>query len=291
MGEFDSMMAKITIIPTAIKVNGEPTVHEGDIDKQALRARDCLVDVDYHKVRGTCGDERERIGLASGDPFVETRPSAFGGPDVYAMYIGIFSGILAKVKGIEQLRQSKGIINGARIPSGGHEDCKANEGLPEVIAFAAESANRESIQDYTKLELGEDYDRSIMDFIFSNVEEAATSDRYDDWDGTELKEVLGDEAGQAIERLVRKPHKAKTFIRQEIPGKTVDQTRLHHATGGEDSFEVDDPYLDLIEAALAEHSGDPEYMKKVARHAREVLHASIANAVPNEELHEIHINL
>ena len=54
-----------------------------------------MVEVDYDTVRGACGDERYRIGLLSGEEIVEPRPSVFGGPNIYGLYVAELAGVFA----------------------------------------------------------------------------------------------------------------------------------------------------------------------------------------------------
>ena len=63
-----------------IKRTGEQYADPQLVSEQAQKTLDCLVPVDYTAVRGTCSDERARIGLLSGADTVEIRPSMFGGP-------------------------------------------------------------------------------------------------------------------------------------------------------------------------------------------------------------------
>jgi hypothetical protein len=78
-----------------------------------------------------------------------------------------------------------------------------------------------------------------------------------------------------------------------VRGYTVDQTKLHDLSEkenskAEDSFVIDDWYADDIENALA--SGpDAVRQKHLMEHARELLLAAVAAAVPNKELHQFSI--
>ena len=196
IGEFDSMMARITITSEPIKTIGDVTVSPGEVEKQALRARDCLVAVDYANTHGTCGDERERVGLASGEATVKPRPSTFGGPNIYALYVAELSGFFNEEasSGEERLRQITTVLNATGIKSGGHKRCAANAGFGNIVSSIADPANQPAIEAYAQKELGDDYNQGAMNEVIAWASEVKNSRRYDNWDESVLERVLGDEA-------------------------------------------------------------------------------------------------
>lgn len=92
IGESRTMpQATVAVVPKALK-GEQPTITPEEVEAQGHIAVRVIEEVDYDTVRGTCGDERERIGLLNGEPTVETRPSAYGGPNIYALYMAQLSG-------------------------------------------------------------------------------------------------------------------------------------------------------------------------------------------------------
>jgi len=290
-GEFDTMMAQIAVVERPLKVNGDTQVTSEQLDTQAHHARDCLEMVNYDEVRGTCPDERPRVGLLNGEPTVETRPSAFGGPNIYGLYMAEMSGYFGTSDGTgeERLRLVTQQINRNGVKSGGHKDCKANAGVPDVFTLIADPANRAAFESYARQEIGEDYDQTASDEAINYAHVTVASSRYAGWDESVLETVLADEAGDAIQVLAAVPHTGKSVVKVKSGNATVPQTKLHEQSGGEDSFILTDPYMDRIENALA--SGPEAARRKVImRHARELLNAAIYAALPNQELHQININ-
>lgn len=277
----------IAIMPDPIKLIGEQTMSVVDVNKLADVARECLEDYDDN-TRGTCIDERPRVGLLDGTPNVEARPSSVGGPNIYALYLAELIGYFGNDEddGEAHLSSVTELINSSEIPSGGHAHCKANGSFGDVIEVIA--SQRELIDEKVRASMGDEYDPDAVDEIYNNATRTYESGRYSNWNEDVLAKVLGDEAGQAIEVLADIPHLGKTFIRESVPGKTVDQTKLHERTS-EYSFVHTENYAERIENAIA--SGpDAEHMTELARHAREILLVAISIAVPNEELHGISID-
>lgn len=280
-----SLVAKIHESP--VKALGEITLSQDALAKQASYITESAAVIDYETVRGTCGDERERIGLRSGEAVVEPRPSVFGGPNIYGLYVAELAGVFkgSQSSPTERLRQVTRDLNRNKVASGGHEHCAAAAGfgdkvLPNIVA------NQELIRSYATSNK-EDYDEEIMNEVFANATAVVEARTYAGWDGeTALLEVLENEAGESVERLADVPHEGRTFVRTKRPNTTVDQSRLHSVSGGEDSFVHDDAYADRIENALA--SGpEAAKMKRLMEHAREAVLVGVALSVPNPELHQI----
>ncbi len=275
-----------TVLERPIKLVGNQTIGLQEIEEQAEAARECLREYDDN-TRGTCIDERPRVGLLDGSKNVEARPSATGGPNIYALYlaelIGYFDGDEEGGDGEERLATVTDLINEFGIPSGGHGHCAANASFGVVIGNI--SMLRDEINAQVQLNMGDSYNMGAAEVIFDNATKTHQSGRYSNWSEDSLARVLGDEAGQAIEQLEDVPHLGKTFIRERVPGKTVDQTTLHEKTG-EYSFVHTEDYAERIENAIS--SGpDAVRMTELSRHAREIVLAAIAMAVPNQELHGI----
>lgn len=286
----DPMMVKIDVVPQAIKASGEVTMTSEQVQAQAEAARRSLVPV-ANNVRGTCIDERERLGTRSREGAIEPRPSVAGGPDVYGLYVAEFSGYFGSTsKDAESnLSQVKKDINDKGIASGGHDHCAANASFGPIVSIVANPDNATALKAYAKANQGDRYDEAIADEVLAFAAKVDESGRYTDHEEATLAKVYGEEAGEAIEILADVPHKGRTFIRQGKRGYTVDQTNLHKLTGGEDSFVFDDWYAEDIENALA--SGpEATRMKQRMETAREFLIAAVAQAVPNEELHQINLS-
>ena len=284
--DIDPMMIQTSILEAPIK--GARTLTDEQLQSQADIARQHTVEVDYHAVRGTCGDERERVGLADGSDIVEPRPSAFGGPNIYGLYMAELTGYFGdqQTSGEERLEHVTRLINSADIKSGGHQKCAANAGFATVLAKIGEAPT--AFRDYAKQNMGDAYNDNAMSLVFSYAQKAAESGAYVEWDETVLPRVLekvGDNPGEAIEVLADVPHEGLSLVRSDANNKTVDQTAVHHAGNG-DSFVNDEQYCALIEAAVASGSNAVE-ASTLARHAREALLAAIAGAVPNEEINQI----
>jgi hypothetical protein len=270
-----------------IKLLGEITLSQSDLEVQAGYLRESLVPIDYDKVRGTCGDERFRIGLLSGEEKVEARPSVFGGPNIHALYVSEGAGVYknSPLDPTERLRDITRKINRNKVQSGGHEHCAAAAGfgdtvLPNIVA------NAETARAYAQANMS-DYDDDMMTEVLGNFKEQL--DTYKGWDGEKaLVEILGDEAGEAIEKLADMPHKGRTLARQHRPGVTIDQTLVHNHSDGEDSFEFDDAYAFRIENASAD-GPEASRVLRLMRHAREVVLVGVALSVPNPELHQIDV--
>src|SRR5579885_1999850 len=88
----DPMVINIAIGPQPLKNLEHVTVNREAIENQALAARESIVSVDFKAVRGTCSDERERVGLLSGESKVEARPAVWGGPNIYGLYMTELTG-------------------------------------------------------------------------------------------------------------------------------------------------------------------------------------------------------
>jgi len=294
MGE--SMNGTINIDPTTLlvkvhevpikNVNNKVTLSKSDLETQARHLRESMVPVDYDTARGTCGDERYRKGLRSGEAIVEARPSVFAGPNIYGLYVselaGVFKGSDASPD--ERLRQVTRNLNRNKIASGGHERCTAAASFGTVLANGA--ANPELVRSYAEDNM-DDYEERFMSEVLDEASDIVTAKTYEGWDGeAALLRLLGTEADEAIERLVDAPHEGRSLARNKKSGWTIDQTRVHQKSGGEDSFEWDDPYAERIENALAA-GPDASSVKRLMEHVREFVLASVALSVPNPELHQI----
>lgn len=282
----------IAIMPKPLKLIGEQSLLAVDIQRQADAAQECLEPYS-DDTRGTCVDERDRVGLLDGSPIVEARPSSIGGPNIYALYLAELIGYFGNDENVENENEGEerlvsvtDLINESGIPSGGHGHCTANASFGTVIETIA--SQWALIDEKVRSSMGDRYKPEAANEIYNNTTKTHESGRYSNWSEDVLVRVLGDEAGQAIEELADVPHLGKTFIRESVPGKTVDQTKLHQKTG-EYSFVHTENYAERIENAIA--SGpDAEYMTELARHTREILLVAISMAVPNEELHGIIID-
>lgn len=275
----------VSVLDKPIKTSGGAAADHTLLRRQAELARDCIVTIDYHAVRGTCGDERPRAGLLSGAKTVEPRPSVFGGPDVYGLGIGELAGAFdgSLQTGEARLSEAKRRINAAGLLSGGHAHCAANGGFAVWLATIADST--ETVAAYVKLSLGDRYDETLMAQVARNAAAAIASKRYSNWSEDVLLRVLGDEANEAIEILADVPHEAVQLVRNNVSGVSVDQTRLYAVSVlGRGSFAVDDTYASLIETAML--SNMPEPNQRLALHAREASVAAVAAAVPNSELYQ-----
>lgn len=284
-------MPVATIIERPLKLTGESQVTHGELEAQAEYVKQSTVEVDYSKTRGTCPDERPRVGVLSGEPIIEPRPSAFGGPIVYGLYMMELSDSFggSSLSGIDRLGETKRTLDRNKIPSGGHKECAANIGFGGIIEII--DTERDAIAAEVELKLteaGEKFEPDVMDEVFADAHKTNKSGRYDGWTGDELVEVLGDEAGNAMEVLEHIPHTGKTLVRTKQKNMTVDQTKVH-ALSGEYSFVNDDEYCAAIENALA-NGPDAVHKLKLMRYAREALIKAIMMALPNDEVHEINIS-
>ena len=119
---------KVREIP--IKSEGNELLSIEELQAQAEVARDALVPVDYENTRGTCLDEREREGLVNGQPS-EVRPSAPGGPDIYALSIGELTGMFGENSTLEDdLVEAHDLIEGGGLLGGCHVGCAASQISP-----------------------------------------------------------------------------------------------------------------------------------------------------------------
>lgn len=272
---------------TPIKNLDDMPVAEAELEHQAESARQCTVAVDYHKVRGTCSDERERIGLLSGERTIADRPSVWGGPNIYALYMAELTGFFGNSEstGQERLQRVTAIINGAGIPSGGHKGCAANGGVNAVLNYIGDEKNFVAIGLAAKTKLGNAYDATILQQVTAFARAAQTSKHYENWDESVLENTLGDEAGQALEILANVPHDAADRIWNEIDGYTVSQNKLYR-TAHKRSFVFDDPYAVMIENVFA---GRPDNLnaQTLLRHACMALDRAIIEAVPNRQISDI----
>lgn len=285
----DPMMATVTLNG---QIKGEhDTLGVEQLERQAELARQSLVAVGAN-VRGTCVDERPRIGTRGEAGKIEARPSVPGGPDVYALYVAELSGYFGDISNDPKynLAQVKRDINNKGIRSGGHDHCAANDSFGPIIEIIAE--NTDYVKTYAKANMGETFNDDLADEVIRYSQSVHSSGRYEEHHEGTLGEVLEDEAMDAIELLFGE-HEGRSLARQKVRGYTVDQTKLHDLSEkengkAEDSFVIDDWYADDIENALA--SGPNAVRQKhLMEHAREFLLAAVAAAVPNKELHQFSI--
>ncbi len=284
----DPMEVITKVYESPIKATGEVTMSSENLEVQAAYLRGSMVEIDYDTVRGTCGDERYRVGLRTGEEIVEARPSVFGGHNIYGLYVSELASMFAgsEASPNESLDQVTRDLNRNKVASGGHEHCAAAAGFGVVLANIVENADL--VRAYTQANKS-DYDADLTNEVLENAARIVTSKKYEGWDGeSALIEVLGDEAGEAIERLADVPHTGRTLARNKRSGVTIDQTQVHQNSDGEDSFEWDDPYADRIENAAAA-GPDAARIKRVMEHAREAVLVGVALAVPNPELHQIDV--
>jgi hypothetical protein len=277
------MKVQIHIDQKPAKLIGHPTMTDAQVQQQFSYAVQALVPV-ADNTPGTCGDERVRAGLLNGQTTVQARPSAWGGPNIQGLFMAELSGFFgdSELLSKERLMQITKLLNKSGIVSGGHKGCAANSSFKAVLKIIAkEGINwKRAAQAFLKA----DYQTAAADQVEAWANKAVNSGRYDDWDESILVDVLGKEAGQAIEILKDGPHTARTIVRVQLRGMTVSQNKLHELSGGVDSFVQDDPYCAKIESALLEASGQSE-RAIIMKHAREALLYAILKAVPNPELH------
>jgi hypothetical protein len=280
-------MVQTVISEQAAKLGGEPTLSHADLERQANFAVEQLETV-ASDVRGTCGDERLRVDPITGQPILIAKPSAWGGPNIYALNMAELTGFFGdqkKLSGQDRLKIVTDVINQAGIPSGGHSGCAANGSFPTIMELMASQFTHWG--QATHHELGHDYDQGAVYAVTHHAHEAVKSGRYKGWGESILADVLGDEAHQAIETLQpNSQHDARTVLRISVPGHTVGQTKLSQASGGQRSFVQTEWYCQKIENALAAASSDPQ-AGQIMRHAREALLWAVEQAVPNQELHHI----
>lgn len=272
---------QITTDPIKL-TSGERTITVPELEQHADQAKQVMERVSLDQP-GTCVDERARKCLISGEK-TQPRGSVPGGPTVYANYIAELIGFFSADSGDDEdrLRSVKGILDQEGIKSGGHVGCAANAGFNAVLGIVHD--NQDALRVYARQNIGDQYQDDLMDQVFFFAEQAHSGGVYQDHQEDTLK-VLGDEAPVCIEELIGE-HEGRTLIRNYVGSYTVDQTKLHDATG-EDSFVNDDWYASDIEQAVAKRSDNPEQAAVLARHAREAILAAVAQAVPNNELHQI----
>lgn len=276
----------IAIHEQPIKTNGAEVVALQQLENQAHQAIASLVPVDYETARGTCSDERFRKQLRNGQP-TEPRPAVFGGPDIYGLAIAELTGYFEaenQESDVERAETVKRQLNRSGVKSGGHDGCAANAlfaGWMELIATKSELA------EYAQSQLGDRYDASLAQEVVDYASSLVQSGRYAAWKESNLADVYGEEAAEAIEQLGPVNHEAVTLVRNKINGTTVDQTELYSRSQvGKGSFIFDDSYADKLEHILS--SGpDAVRTKLLAEHAREFIIAALVVAVPNEELYQI----
>jgi hypothetical protein len=272
-----------------VKTSGAEIVTSELLQAQAQLVADCLVPIQYQAVHGTCMDERGRLRLLNGQP-TEVRPSAPGGPNIYALgvaeLIGLFDNRI-DLSAEERLSDIGERLRSGNIKGGGHDDCKASAAFQAWMAIIADQGDE--LKESVKKELGERYSGTAASFVVSQARDVVKAGRYSSWQEYLLPQTLGDDAGQAMEVTDSVPHEGQTFVRNKVDQSTIDQTRLYHkSVFGQGSFDVDDAYLDDIEHILT--SGPDAAMKKLqAEHAREFIVAALMVALPNRELYQIDV--
>ncbi len=282
-------------MPYDIRISDQPLKFESstnlmtaeELDAQAENAVASLRVVDGDS-SSTCVDERERIGTRDGQEDVEPRYSVPGGANVYGLYIAeLISYFAEESEGLTRITEVTKMLNDGGVNSGGHEGCAANGGFNAVMGLIC-GDNLDAGKEYARTELGGDFDEVLYDEVVANARRVVESERYGKWDESKLFDALGEEDGSAIEQLNGK-HKARTIIRVDVPGKTVDQTALHELTNGEDSFVNDEGFAGQIEALLSD-GPDADRKQKMARHAREAVLSALVVAVPNPVIYQINIS-
>lgn len=170
---------QIVCNPEPIKLVGEATISLTKLEQLAQIGLECLAA--YHKdTRGTCGDERVRDGLLNGDKTVEARPSVWGGPNIYALFMAELSGHFTDsgLDGRGRLQAITGVINDAKIKSGGHVGCAANGSLPDILAIIADPSKWNSA---VEGELGSEYEDELTVQLAANAQKALDIGVYDGW--------------------------------------------------------------------------------------------------------------
>ncbi|HEX8182222.1 MAG TPA: hypothetical protein VF575_01315 [Candidatus Saccharimonadales bacterium] len=272
----------VDVIPIPVKGRERDEMPFAQIEAQAEINRSNLVEVDYHSVPSTCSDERPHEN--------EARPSVFGGSDVYALAIGELTGQFAgsKLAAKERLIVSKQTINDAKLLSGGHVNCAAATSFEVWMTSIHEQP--ENIIPYVRQEIGDDYDDDMMQEVIANAARATDNGTYADFSEETLRDVLGDEAELAIERVGNVPHEGVTLAKNKVNGKTIDQTAVYEqSVAGRGTFDFDEAYAQKIEDAV---TSGPEAVRlqKLAHHAREAVIAAISGAVPNDLIYQITIS-
>ncbi len=286
MTENHDLPINTQVLEQPIKLVGDQTAELTLVQQQADVAKECVRTVDYYAVRGTCMDERKRVGLLNGSSEVEVRPSVPGGPNVYALAVAELAGFDFEpaASGAERLGSITEKLRAAGIRSGGHAKCAANAAFNGWLGIMA--SNPETIKAYGQQELAERYDENIMQGVIDQAQMLVESDRYAAWNEQVLVDVLGDEAGDAIEVLADVPHEGVVVERNRVPNTTIDQNELYdRSIIGRGSFNIDDDYALAIERAIFGDSADESQML-LAAHIREAVTAAVAGAVPNTELYE-----
>lgn len=279
--ELDPMMVTSEISPSVIKTGEFQTSPE--VINQIMEDAKASLRPYADDARGTCMDERPRIGLISGEPTVEPRPSAPGGPDVYGLAIAELTNVFGEsdTDGPTRIKDVKKVLNAAGLVSGGHQGCAADESFGVWVPIV--SSQRGAVSTYVKDKMEADglvYDQDKMDIIIANAERLDASGRYAQWSEEEYFKVLGDEVGQAIEKLKDVNHEGILKIWVEIEGYTVDQSSLDNK-----AFILDKPYMKKIEDIVTTGPEATDLLE-LAPYARYAIVKAISFALPNEELHE-----
>ena len=280
--EFDPMMVMSKVSESPIKL-GEVQTSPEVIDSIMAEARACLRQYSMYDVRGTCMDERPRIGLRSGEVTVGVRPSAPGGPDIYGLAVAELTGVFGDSSSDAETR-IKGVkksLNRAGLISGGHQNCAADDSFAVWVPIV--SSEKAAVSQYVKDKIEADgliYDQDKMNEVIANAEKLDASGRYADWSEEEYFKVLGDEAGYAIEKLKDVNHEGILKIWVEIDGYTVDQSSLDNK-----AFILDKPYMKKIEDVVTT-GPDATGLNELARYARYAIVKAISFALPNKELQE-----
>ena len=295
IGELLDPMMAMTSIEGQIKGSAEnASLSPEQLVEQADFARSSMVVVS-EDAPGTCIDERPRLGTREEHGKIEARPSVPGGPVVYGQYVAELSGYFSDSSS-QDAEESMSIIaddlESKGIVLGGHDDCRANGGMGDVISFIAD--NPEAVKAYAERNMGDEYNEDLANESISYAIKVTESGKYDDHQEETLAHVLGDKSSNAIEKLEGE-HEGRTVVRNKVRNTTVDQTKLHKLTEerlgeAEDSFVMDDWYAHDIENALAT-GPNAAHQKKVMAHARELVLAALAGAVPNPELHQINLSI
>lgn len=272
-----------------LKAPGSERIASGLLEIQGQQAASCLVAVDYSSVHGTCMDERGRLSLMNGQP-VEPRPSAPGGPNIYALAVAELTGLYDNqpdLDGEQRLHDVSDRLTAGNLKGGGHDTCKANADFLAWMKIIAD--NGEELKADVKKQRGDSYDEEAADYVIGKARDLVESGVFEGWEESTLTRVLGDDAGKAMENTYKVPHQGVTFIRNKVKNATIDQTALYGiSVVGEGSFVVDDPYVDTIEHILTA-GPDAVEKKKQAEHAREFIIAALVRALPNEEMYRIDI--
>jgi hypothetical protein len=241
----------------------------------------------YKEVMSTCSDERERLVLLNGQKSSEPRAQVFGGSTMYGHAISELTGQASGSTALERVAGTDRMLSDAGIHRGAHMGCAACAGIHTWMGKISEDP--ESVKAYAASQLGDKYDEKIADAVVKEATRVHESGLFDGFNEASLQSVYGDDAGFAFETLQPVDHEGQTVarIKRELVVPDTDYVYKNSAIG-KGSFMFIDPYADTIEHAMTT-GPDAAYLKVQAEHAREIMIAAIAGAVPNPVLYQLDI--